>query len=265
MKLQLGDVEETALIPLSNRASETQRKHPRICDAKAVDIVQSLQLELKQYDKLVTHECVIARTIMFDRAVKNFIVEHPHGVCINLGCGMDDRFSRVDNGYVQWFDVDLPDSISVRKKVFSETKRRKMISADVLEDDWVREVSVYIGERGEDILVIAEGLLMYFTKEQHRKLLQMLADSFSSGVLLVELMKPCMMNEKKHQTVKKTNAKFGWGIDCGSELEKLEPRMYFIRETSFSQQMRQSTIISKLLGVLLQKVNNRMAEFQWGK
>lgn len=32
MKLQLGDVETTALIPLSNCASEAKRKNPRVCN-----------------------------------------------------------------------------------------------------------------------------------------------------------------------------------------------------------------------------------------
>ena len=60
-KLHLGDVQETALIPLAIRANETERKNP---DA----------------------------------------------VCINIGCGLDDRFTCVDNGKDQWFNVNLPDS-----------------------------------------------------------------------------------------------------------------------------------------------------------
>jgi O-methyltransferase involved in polyketide biosynthesis len=33
-----------------------------------------------------------------------------------MGCGLDNRFERVDNGKIRWFDVDLPGSIAVRKK-----------------------------------------------------------------------------------------------------------------------------------------------------
>ena len=38
MNLQLGDVEETALIPLAVRASESKRENARIYDGKAVKL-----------------------------------------------------------------------------------------------------------------------------------------------------------------------------------------------------------------------------------
>lgn len=263
MELKLGDVQETALIPLSNRAGETKRKNPRIKDPKAVEIVSALQLDIKKYDKLVTHECVIARTIMFDSAVKDLIEEDEEAICINIGCGMDDRFSRVDNGKIRWFDVDLPDSIAARRRVFSDTERRRMIGGSVLETGWIKEIKSYLNENQSRVIVIAEGLFMYFTKEQNRRILRILAESFPAGNLVVELMKPCMMNEKRHQTVRKTNAKFGWGTNSGRELEILEPRMHLVSEHSFSEQMLQSTWTSKVVGFLFSKLNNRLALFRW--
>lgn len=223
MKLKLKDVEETALIPLSNRASETRRKNPRICDPKAVEIVDYLELSLKKYDKTVTHECVIARTIMLDRSVKEFIEKYDDALCINIGCGLDDRFTRLDNGKIRWLDVDLPNIIRTRKKVFSDTERRKMLEGNILKEDWTEEVKSAFDIENPQILLVAEGIFMYLTKEEYEKILKIITGEFKSGRLLVELIKPCMMKEKRHQTVKKTNAKFGWGTNTGSELEILEP------------------------------------------
>ena len=45
MELKLGDVEETALIPLAVRANETKRKNARIRDEKAVDIIEMLGID----------------------------------------------------------------------------------------------------------------------------------------------------------------------------------------------------------------------------
>ena len=70
MELQLGDVQTTALIPLAVKASETLRVNPRIRDQKAVDIIRHLNIDTKKYDKFLTHEGVIARTIMLDRHLK---------------------------------------------------------------------------------------------------------------------------------------------------------------------------------------------------
>jgi O-methyltransferase involved in polyketide biosynthesis len=38
----------------------------------------------------------------------------PKGTVINLGAGLDDTFSRVDNGRVSWYNLDLPDASACR-------------------------------------------------------------------------------------------------------------------------------------------------------
>ncbi len=39
------------LIPLSNRATETLRKRPRVRDPKAVQVINELGIATKKYDK----------------------------------------------------------------------------------------------------------------------------------------------------------------------------------------------------------------------
>ena len=261
MDLQLGDVGVTALIPLSNRASETLRKHPRVKDEKAVEIIKMLKIDTKDYDKMVTHECVIARTIMFDNAVEKLLKKYPDAVCVNMGCGLDNRFQRVDNGRITWFDVDLPDSIGIRKRVYEETERRRMIGASVIDTDWIEVVKTASGKK--NVIVVAEGLFMYFSREQTRTILNNLTTFFSKGFLVVEMMNPSMMDEKKHETVKHTDARFGWGTRSGKEFEALDSKMKLISEKSFAEQLKKSTLISKIIGIVSAKFNNRLAVFKW--
>ena len=110
MELKLGDVQTTALIPLAVKANETLRKNARIKDKKAVEIIRTLNIHTEQYDKFMSHEGVIARTIMLDRQLKEIIKRNPDTVVVNVGAGFDDRFSRMDNGKILWFDLDLPES-----------------------------------------------------------------------------------------------------------------------------------------------------------
>lgn len=100
MELELGDMQTTALIPLVIKASETMRKNARIKDEKAVEIINVLNIDTKQYDKFLSHEGVVARTIMLDRQLKEIIEKAPDTVVVNLGAGFDNRFSRVDNGQI---------------------------------------------------------------------------------------------------------------------------------------------------------------------
>ena len=260
MNLQLGDVEETALIPLAVRANETKRKNARIQDEKAVEIIETLGIETKKYDKLMTHECVVARTILFDQTVKEYTKHYPDAICINLGCGLDNRFSRVDNGSIRWINIDLPDSIDVRRKVYQESEREAMMGKDILKEGWLNSIP-----KNKPVIVIAEGLFMYFSKEQITDILANLTNTFSKGVLLVELMKQSMMKEDMHDTVKHTNARFGWGIDkSGRELLELNHRIRFVKETSFSAQMKQDGVKSRILGSIIGELNNRLSVFEWG-
>jgi len=120
MDLQFGDIQETALITLAIRASETSRPNARIRDPKAKEIIDALGVDVSKFDPFLSHEGVVARTIIFREELKRLLKKYPDAVCINLGCGFDDKFSQVDNGRLTWFDVDLPDQIAVRRKVFED-------------------------------------------------------------------------------------------------------------------------------------------------
>lgn len=50
MDLQFGDIQETALVTLAIRASETARPNPRIRDEKAKEIIDTLGVDVSKYD-----------------------------------------------------------------------------------------------------------------------------------------------------------------------------------------------------------------------
>lgn len=76
MELKLGDVQTTALIPLAVKANETLRKNARIKAQKAVEIIKTLNIDTEKYDKFMSHEGVVARTIMLDRQLYEKIRLH---------------------------------------------------------------------------------------------------------------------------------------------------------------------------------------------
>ena len=88
----------------------------------------------------MSHEGVVARTILFRDKLKELIAKYPDATCINLGCGFDNKFSQVDNGKITWFDVDLADQIAVRRKVFKDSERCKMLDGDALDGFWTKQI-----------------------------------------------------------------------------------------------------------------------------
>ncbi len=107
----------------------------------------------------------IARSIFFDEKIKEFIVLNPEATIINVGCGLDTTFDRVDNGKIQWIDLDLPDSIALRKNYISETNRRKFISISVFDTDWYRNLEI-----ADNIMILIAGVLYYFDEAEVKKL-----------------------------------------------------------------------------------------------
>jgi O-methyltransferase involved in polyketide biosynthesis len=265
MELKLGDVQTTALIPLAVKANETLRKNARIKDKKAVEIIRTLNINTEQYDKFMSHEGVIARTIMLDRQLKGIIKKHPDTVVVNVGAGFDDRFSRMDNGRILWFDLDLPDAIAARRKAFPERDRVTMIAGNALEDDWCEQVKNSLADRKTKPVFIAEGLFMYLTIEQIRTFLEVLKNNFLDGGILIAEQNCKMMqkNEKHHDTVKNTNAHFMSGTDSGQEIADLVDGFQLMEEHSFNEEMKKYSIRAKIFALLLPKMNDRWATFRW--
>ena len=225
MDLQFGDIQETALITLAIRASETSRPNARIRDPKAKEIIDALGVDVSKFDPFLSHEGVVARTIIFREELKRLLKKYPDAVCINLGCGFDDKFSQVDNGRLTWFDVDLPDQIAVRRKVFEDRDRCTMMDGDALDGAWTKNIPK------SDM------------SEQHSPFLE--------------------KHGSHHDAVKHTNASFGWGTKSGKEYLSLEPRLKYISEKSYNEEMKKYTIRGKLFAVIGKNINNRMAVFSW--
>ncbi|MCR5172604.1 MAG: class I SAM-dependent methyltransferase [Treponema sp.] len=264
MNITLGDVETTALIPVAIKANETLRKNPRIRDEVAVEIINTLGIDTEPFDKFMSHEGVIARTVMLDRMVKDFIAKNPSAVIVNIGAGFDNRFSRVDNGSISWFDLDLPDSIELRKKVFSAHERVSMISGSVFEESWCKAVKEAVEKTNSKVLFIAEGVFMYFTLEEIKKLLSVLKTNFPHATLIAEQNNPLMVkNQKYHDTVKNTNAVFKSGTWSGREIADLCEGIRFVEEHSFNEEMKKHSLRGWLFAKILPKMNDRWAVFEW--
>lgn len=260
MDLEFGDIEETALVTLAIRASETARPNPRINDPMAQEIIETLGVDVSKYDPFLSHEGVVARTIMFADTLHQLIAQHPDALCVNLGCGFDDKFSQVDNGRVVWYDVDLPAQIEKRRKIYPERERCTMLEGDALDGAWTAALP-----KDRTNIIVLEGVLEYFTKEQTETCLHMLCDSFEHGYLLAEMNSPIMAQHSKyHDAIKNTNATFGWGTDSGAEFVELEPRLTLVSERSYNEEMRKWTLRGKLFAATVgRNINNRLAVFNW--
>ncbi len=167
----------TLVLPLLSRARITAMYPDLFNDPKSIEIIERLRCPLKKFNdpRIIFGDLGnAARARTLDDAIRTYIHEHPNATIVNLGAGFDTAFSRVDNGYITWFDVDLPDVTGMRKLLIPETDRSHCITCSILDSAWMLEINP--GEQG--LFIFAGGVLPYFTKDEVKHLIVSLADRF---------------------------------------------------------------------------------------
>ena len=257
MKVKLDGVQETLLIPLIARAAETKKANPRINDKNAVEVVNKIDYDFSKFEKASSQQGVIARTMILDRETQRFVEEHPDGICIAIGCGLDTRYHRICHKNITWYNLDFPDVIALRNKVLDEGNQIKSIGKSALDASWTLEVT----EQNKAVLIILEGILMYFAEEEVLQLLAILKEHFPGCTILAEIMNPFIATQSKHHdTVKKTSAVFKWGIRSGKDMEKMCDGLRFVREWNLFDELTDQGFFFKIAPKLplIRNINNKI-------
>jgi O-methyltransferase involved in polyketide biosynthesis len=220
---ELGDVQQTLFVTLSARAAETRRKHPALRDPKAVEIMDSVDIPAvysANWGGLITN----ARTLIFDWWVRDFLRADPGGTIVELGTGLNTRFERVGNGQCHWIDLDLPDTIALRRRFFADTPdgRRRMVAASVLDDDWHDLVAAC----PPPYFFVADGVLPYLPEEALTSALATIAARFPGARMVFDTYGRRAL-EQQHKLAQRRGmaARWQWACDDPRTLESLGLRL----------------------------------------
>ena len=249
MKTKLSGVAETLLIPLWARAEETKRSDALIRDDFAVRLVEQIDYDFAKFARAKYSQTGVAvRSYILDHETKAFIEKQPDAVCINLACGLDTRFYRIDNGQIDWYNLDLPDVMELRQNLLAEEGARiHNLAASVFDSGWLEKVE----HEGRPVLILLEGAAMYFSEQEMRSLFAMLAEAFADASMLIEIMPPFLIGQqKRHDSVDTQKAPFQWGVKSGKEIEKLHPAIAFLKERTLYEGFRSRWGLFGLLSVI---------------
>jgi len=142
----LSDVSKTVIATLRSHVIESQKKRPVINDTMAGYCLDKLALLASEEDKpgiftkklspsLTSYIAIRARK--YDAVVNEFISKNPGCTVINLGCGFDTRYWRIDNRNCEYFDLDLPEVIEIKREILKDKLEYDMISSSVLDSGWI--------------------------------------------------------------------------------------------------------------------------------
>jgi len=215
----LEGVSETLLMTLYLRARESQRPNAMIKDDRAVEMVKQIDCDFSRF-RMQRHDevAIIVRMNKFDNHVRSFLARSPDAVVVHIGCGLDTRFERVDNGDVEWFDLDMPDVIALRQKLIrSQSSRYHTLATSVFEDGWLEEVDRF---KPRPFMFIAEGVLPYFEEVQVKSLFLKLREHFPGCELVCDAHTPFVVwADNLHLAYAKLKARLHWSIKHGKDVE----------------------------------------------
>jgi len=215
----LEGVAETLLIPLYIRAKETQREDALLKDETALQLVKRIQFDFSRI-KLQNHDVLglILRVRQFDRFVCNFLAANPEGTVVHIGCGLDNRFERVDNGKVEWYDLDLPEVVGLRRLLIDTAgPRYHLLEGSVFDPAWMEIVQIH---RPGPFLFIAEGVFPYFETTQIKSLILELCRRFPDSELVFDAHAPWVMHSDNLQLIlSKVKARLRFSLKHGRDVE----------------------------------------------
>jgi O-methyltransferase involved in polyketide biosynthesis len=221
----LSGVPETLLIPLYIRAVESQRPDAMMKDEKAVALVTQMSYDFDRVRKIpMTAGNKVTRIMLtreMDRYARDFLARHPEAVVVHIGCGLDSRFERVDNGRVEWFDLDLPDVIELRRKLIGDEREHyHLLGCSVLEDAWLAPVKAH---SRRPLLFLAETVFVYFREAQVKSLVLTLRDQFPGAELVFDGWTPFLVwlgnRQLSLSSSKLAAGLLRWGVWRAQELE----------------------------------------------
>ena len=182
----LQGVADTTYIPMVARMYASERFPEFFYDGTAVglrDKIPSGILErIGESSSEYTMIASVARYHVLDGVVRTFVSEHPEGCCvINLGAGLETMPHRLDMPEVTFYEVDLPETIELRRALIDPLPNEVLVGGDMFEFGWADQV-----DRTVPSLMVASGVFQYFDEADIVRFLKELGRRFPGSELIFD-------------------------------------------------------------------------------
>ena len=196
--MDLSEVSRTAILPLLCRAIQSEMSDSTFNDPMAIlclERLMSLSSEeekkrilkwRKMYTGINTRD-VKARMMTvrtFDCITSQFISDNPGCTVVNLACGFDTRFWRIEADKCKYIELDLPEMIAVKSEILKDHLNYELIGCSVLDTSWIDKVTA---NGNSNFLLLAEALFYYLPKDEVIRILQVISQRFDHSELVLEI------------------------------------------------------------------------------
>ena len=230
-KVRLTKEKETYLATLYGKALDAAVENPILGDQFAADAVARIDYDFKALKLPKGGDITLPmRAWHFDQWTRAFLAANPEATVLHLGCGLDTRVYRIDPGpKVRWFDVDFPDVIALREKLYPERDGYRRIGSSVTDLSWLDSIP---GDT--PVLVVAEGLVMYLREKDGTALFRRITEQFPGGQIAFDGYSGTMVRlVSRFVTVRGAKVTLVWGVDDPRDLEKQVPKLHLVEDVPF--------------------------------
>ena len=225
----------TMLIPLWAKAVEYERPDAILHDKEAARMLDRIDYDFTPFAKVKASQVgCCGRARLLDEMAQRFIDEHPDAVVVQLGAGLDARYERMGRPNVTaWYDLDLPEVIEVRRMLLPESSNH-YLGVSMFDESWTDTVAAH----GKPVLLVIEGVLMYFEEAQVQAFFQMVQRKLpGTQIVLDTLFKKMVGRAQQHDALRQmgeTPPEFRWGVGSADDVLKLAPGSRLVEEIGLS-------------------------------
>lgn len=219
---------ETLLITLWAKAGESLLPDSLLEDRFAAQAAARIDYDFARLG--VDRDLMVGlamRAHTLDGWTRDFLGRHHDAIVLHLGCGLDSRVFRIDPpAGIDWYEVDYPDVIALRQKLYPARDAYHLIGSSVTEPGWVADLP-----QDRPTLIVAEGLLPYLPEEEVPLLLERLVRHSRTGEIVFDAYSPLGLRLIALQpSIKATGATLHWALDDPAELERQVPGLTLVTE-----------------------------------
>ena len=181
----------------------------------------------------------VIRAHHVDNAILTLIAKQPDATIVNIGAGLDTTFQRVDNGKLFWYDLDLPDSIELRRKLIPETDRNRFIAKSAFDTSWFKDIKV----RGLKVFFMSAGVLVYLREPEIRRLFLEMIHEFPDSEIIFEIYSKNLLWLRNHvlargQMKSELFSPMQWGVNSAKDIARWSPKIEILDEFPFYSRVK---------------------------
>jgi O-methyltransferase involved in polyketide biosynthesis len=260
-KNAFSDVEQTLFIPLLGKAYENKKKFPILTDTKSIEIIENLDFDIKPLlNSGIGNIFFCLRTKIIDNFVEKYIDKNKTNIILHLGCGLDSRCERIPVNNVDWYDIDFPDVINVRRKFYAENKNYHLISSSITKNEWLNTIP----KGNYNYIVVSEGVFQYLKENEIKELLISIKNDIGKYTLIIDAINKLSLKlSKNDKSIKNTGVTLYWGIDSPKEITKWGNGIKLIKEQYLSfEGIKGGNILIKILLTIVNKIPKLKGHFR---